>query len=413
VADVILVLNAGSSSLKFGLFETGNEATPGAKIKGQIEDADDAPHLIAKDASGAIVADERWSDGAREPYDLIANLLAWIDRRLGSDTLVAAGHRIVHGGREFSAPCRLDNKTIDALDALTPLAPLHQPKSLAPVRALKNLRPDLPQFGCFDTAFHHGLAPPISRYAIPRAWEAKGVRRYGFHGLSYEHVAGRLSEMSPDLSAKRTVVAHLGNGASLCAMRNGKSVDTTMGFTALDGLMMGARCGAIDPGVLLYLQQSEGLSVDDLARVLYHESGLLGVSGVSSDMQTLLESDDPRAAEAVDLFVHMAVREIAAMAATLGGLECLVFTGGIGERAARIRSSICDGLRWLGVETDETANATGADRISADHSAVLGLIVAADEEATIARQVFLQLQTITNDVIGETGRESATQIDGA
>jgi acetate kinase len=387
MADLILVLNAGSSSLKFALFEIGEGFEPGLRLKGQIEDIEEAPRFIAKEASGGTLAEERWTDDALKPDGLISRLLAWIESRLGTDTLIAAGHRIVHGGREFSAPCVLDDAAIDALDALTPLAPLHQPKSLAPVRALKSLRPDLPQFGCFDTAFHHGLVPPVSRYAIPRAWEAKGIRRYGFHGLSYEHIAHRLSAMVPDMSAKRTIVAHLGNGASLCAMRDGKSVDTTMGFTALDGLMMGTRCGAIDPGVLLYLQQTEGLSVDEVERALYHESGLLGVSGVSSDMQTLLETDDPHAAEAVDLFVHMAVREIAAMAATLGGTDCLVFTGGLGEHAAKVRSLICDRLGFLGVEADQTANAAGAERIGVEDGSVMVLVVAADEEQTIARAV--------------------------
>lgn len=387
MADVILVLNAGSSSLKFGLYEIGDGDEPQARSKGQVEDIDEAPRLVVKDAAGATVADEPWPDGAAQPGASVSKLIAWIEGGLGTDTLVAAGHRIVHGGREFSAPCRLDDRTIEALEALTPLAPLHQPKSLAPVRALKRLRPDLPQFGCFDTAFHHRLEPPVSRYALPRAWEKRGVRRYGFHGLSYEHVAHRLGRMSPDLSAKRTVVAHLGNGASLCAMRHGRSVDTSMGFTALDGLMMGTRCGAIDPGVLLYLQQTGGLSVAEVERLLYRESGLLGVSGVSSDMQTLLQSGDPHAAEAVDLFVHMAVREIAAMAASLEGLECLVFTGGIGERSADVRLRICDRLGWLGVRIDRAANLMNAERIQTSDSLSQVLVIAADEEAAMVRRV--------------------------
>jgi acetate kinase len=385
MADLILVLNAGSSSLKFGLYEMDGGTTSQMRIKGQIEHVDDAPRLVAQDASGAPVADERWPIDATEPDALVSNLIAWIEGGLGTDRLAAAGHRIVHGGREFSAPCWLDDGTIDALDALTPLAPLHQHKSLAPVRALQALRPALPQFGCFDTAFHHGLQPPVSRYAIPRAWEEKGIRRYGFHGLSYEHIARRLAKMG--LSAKRAVVAHLGNGASLCAMRDGKSVDTTMGFTALDGLMMGTRCGAIDPGVLLYLQQSGGLSPLDLEGMLYRESCLLGVSGVSSDMQTLLASGEPHAAEAVDLFVHMAVREIAAMAATLGGLECLVFTGGIGERSADVRARICAKLAWIGVDVDKHANVANAERIGKHGGAALVLILPTDEEDTIARSV--------------------------
>jgi acetate kinase len=274
---------------------------------------------------------------------------------------------------------------MEALDALTPLAPLHQPRCLAPMRTILSLRSEVPQIACFDTAFHHGLAPPVSRFALPRRFEEIGIRRYGFHGLSYEYIAGRLADLSPALAGSRTVVAHLGNGASLCAMRNGQSVDTTMGLTALDGLVMGTRCGAIDPGVLLYLQQALKMSVSEVERLLYHESGLLGVSGISQDARTLLASSDPKAAEALDLFVFRIAREVAAMANSLGGLECLVFTGGIGEHADAVRSAVCARLRWLGVELDPEANDHSRAQISARESRVDVRIIPTDEEIMIAR----------------------------
>jgi acetate kinase len=262
---------------------------------------------------------------------------------------------------------------------------LHQPRSLAPIRALTALRPRLLQVGCFDTAFHQTIARMVARIALPREYEAEGVRRYGFHGLSYEYIARRLREISPRLAAGRTVVAHLGNGASLCAMRDGKSVDTTMGFSALDGLVMGTRCGSIDPGVLLYLLQEKGISPDRLEHLLYEESGLLGVSGISADMRTLAASDDPRAREALELFVFRAARETAALANTLDGLECLVFTAGIGENSAPIRSAICAKLEWLGVRIAAAANEAHAELISAPDSAVTVLVIPTDEELVVAR----------------------------
>jgi acetate kinase len=271
------------------------------------------------------------------------------------------------------------------LEALTPLAPLHQPRCLAPVRTIRAIKPELTQIACFDTAFHHSITPPANRFAIPRRYEERGVRRYGFHGLSFEYVAGRLAGIAPQLTAKRTVIAHLGNGASLCALRDGRSVDTTMGLTPLDGLVMGTRCGTIDPGVLLYLQQHENMSVEEVQHLLYHQSGLLGVSGISADMRTLLASGEAAAREAVDLFVFRAAQQIAMMATSLGGLDCLVFTGGIGEHSKDVRSAIGERLAWLGVRIDATANDEGRERISSGDSPVDVFIIPTNEELTIAR----------------------------
>src|SRR6202453_3628556 len=279
--------------------------------------------------------------------------------------------RASHRTRRIAICCAgATSKTIDELARLTPMAPLHQEACLSPARTLLSLRPDLMQVGCFDTAFHAVLEPPVSRFAIPRSYEEKGIRRYGFHGLSYEFVAGRLQEISPDLAGKRIVVAHLGSGASLCAMRDGRSVDTNMGFTPLDGVMMGTRCGTIDPGILLYLQRERGISAEELEQLLYHKSGLLGVSGISSDMRTLLSSCDPRAAEAIDLFTFEVAKAVCAMALSLQGLDCLVFTGGIGEHAAKVRALVCNRLRWLDLELDPKANDGGADLVSSGSSSV-------------------------------------------
>ena len=381
----ILVLNAGSSSLKFGLFDT---IDTGAKhlFAGEVADIGDKPHLTVKDMNGKIILDRSWPL-PRTQDDILHDILGWADERAGKDELAAVGHRIVHGGSQFIAAARLDQETIDQLSRLTPMAPLHQEACLAPARALRSLRPNLMQIGCFDTAFHSALEPPVSRFAILRSYEESGIRRYGFHGLSYEFIAGRLKEVSPALAGKRTVVAHLGSGASLCAMRNGRSLDTTMGFTPLDGLMMGTRCGTIDPGILLYLQSERGMSAEDLEQLLYHKSGLLGVSGISSDMRTLLSSSDPRAAEAIELFTFEVAKAICAMALTLEGLDCLVFTGGIGEHAAKVRATVCNRLRWLGLELDPQANNADADLISLGSSSVEIRVIRTSEETTIARQV--------------------------
>jgi len=386
MTEAILALNAGSSSLKFALFTLVAAADPALSCKGEIDDAGSALRLTVTDAAGSTIADRRLPSRSMDETPL-GDLLDWIEQYLGDRAPVGVGHRIVHGGQHFVAPVRLTPEIVTALSALTPLDPLHQPLGLAPINALTKLRPGLAQFACFDTAFHHALAPPANRYALPLEYEAMGIRKYGFHGLSYEYIARRLGELSPHLASRRTIVAHLGNGASLCAMRYGKSLDTTMGFSALDGLVMGTRSGAIDPGILLYLLKERGLSPEVLEDLLYRRSGLLGVSGISGDMRQLLASTEPRAKAAMDLFAFHAAREIAAMTNTLGGLELLVFTGGIGEHAAPIRAMIAERLHWLGVAIDPAANDAGAERIDTPQSGVEVRVIHTNEELVVARHV--------------------------
>ncbi|AZV21856.1 MULTISPECIES: acetate/propionate family kinase [unclassified Mesorhizobium] len=379
----ILALNAGSSSIKFALYDLVSLQALQLVSRGTL-DLGDTPTLRAKAADGTVQCDRQLAtDGPRDAA--IGEMLNWVQGEIGERNLLCAGHRIVHGGSEFIEPVRLTPDIIDAIDRLTPLVPLHQPRSLAPVRAIAALQPDLPQVGCFDTAFHQTIDPLVRRFALPRQYEGQGLRRYGFHGLSYEYIAGRLSGISPTLAAKRTIVAHLGNGASLCALQQGKSIDTTMGFSALDGLVMGTRCGAIDPGVLLYFLLERGIAAEELQTMLYEKSGLLGVSGISGDMRTLEASNDPRAQEAMALFAFRAAKEAAALANTMGGLECLVFTAGIGERSASIRKAICEKLTWLGVVLEERANDIHAEIISRPESKVEVRVIATNEESVVAR----------------------------
>jgi len=386
----ILAINAGSSSLKFGLFCSGGQG-PVPLLSGGLTHLDDpSPRFAVTAADGKVIAQEEWA--GRDRHADVAALLQWVETHLGGVELSGVGHRVVHGGRDFCAPVLIDDAVVARLDALTPLAPLHQPASLAPVRKFRALRPDLPQIACFDTAFHHGLAPPVSRYGLPRALEAEGIRKYGFHGLSYESIAAQLDVVDDGARAQRIVVAHLGGGASLCAMRDLASVDTTMGFTALDGLVMGTRPGALDPGILLYLQRAKGWSVDQLEHFFYHECGLLGVSGVSSDVATLVASHRPEASEALALFAFQVGKQVAAMASTLGGLDRLVFTGGIGEHSPEVRSMIANRLRWLGVVLDDEANAKGLVTLSADRSLVRLQLFPAREELTIAGHVLACLR---------------------
>jgi acetate kinase len=366
-------------------------AEPAYLFAGEVADIGDKPHLTIKDMDGRSILDRGWPR-PRKQEDILDDILGWTDQNVGSGGLAAIGHRIVHGGSQFVAPVQLNLKTIDELARLTPMAPLHQEACLAPARTLLSLLPGVMQVGCFDTAFHAALKPPASRFAIPRSYEENGIRRYGFHGLSYEFIAGRLREISPALAGKRTVVAHLGSGASLCAMSDGRSVDTTMGFTPLDGVMMSTRCGTIDPGILLYLQREHRLSVQELEQILYHKSGLLGVSGISSDMRMLLSSSDPRAVEAIDLFTFEVAKAVCAMALTLEGLDCLVFTGGIGEHAAKVRALVCNRLRWLGVELDPKANEGVVDLVSPGSNSVEVRVIPTSEETTIARHVLAMVR---------------------
>lgn len=381
----ILTLNAGSSSLKFALFDVcGRDVA--AVGRGQVSGIGAEPHMRIKDADGAIVAEQSWAaSGQQRHEDFLEPLFGWVDRHLGETQLMAVGHRIVHGGDKFRQPVRIDDDTLASLDALDPLAPLHQPHNLAAVRAVRVARPNVPQVACFDTAFHHTQSEVATRLALPRRWHDEGVRRYGFHGLSYEYVSERLRQLDPGLAAGRTIIAHLGNGASLCGVREGASVDTTMGFTALDGLMMGTRAGALDPGVILYLQQQCGFSVEAVQTLLYDQSGLLGVSGLSSDMRTLLASGEAAAKQAIELYVFRIVREIGAVAASLGGLDGVIFTAGIGENAPEIRAAVAPGLAWLGLELDHAANRKGLGRISAPDSRMRAWVIPTDEETMIAR----------------------------
>jgi acetate kinase len=377
--DAILALNAGSSSVKFGLYDIEDVDDLRLVARGTLDEGN-APRLVAKAPDRETLCNVPITGG--DTAAPVRTLVRWIEEKQHERKLVACGHRIVHGGGEFADPVRLTPPIMSALDKLTPLAPLHQPLSLSPVRALAGLRPDLLQVGCFDTAFHRTIEPLVSRYALPPEYEGKGIRRYGFHGLSYEYVAGRLAEKGK--TDKRTIVAHLGNGASLCAIRDGRSVDTTMGFSTLDGLVMGTRCGSIDPGVLLYLLLEQHMSTEEVQHLFYEKSGLLGVSRISGDMRELEVSADPRARMAIDMFAFRASREVAALANTLGGLDCIVFTAGIGEHSAVVRGSICRRLRWLGVIIDEAANSAHAGTISAPVAQVAVQVIPTDEELMIA-----------------------------
>jgi acetate kinase len=384
VADAVLVLNAGSSSLKFSVFLDGERPQP--LLRGQL-DLLVHPRFVARDADGLVVAEKEWAPGTELRHEgAIEFLFAWGGGEvLGGHQIVAVGHRVVHGGIKFVRPVRIDPRTLAELEALIPLAPLHQPHNLAAIKAVARHVPALPQVACFDTAFHRTQPPVAQAFALPRCYAADGIRRYGFHGLSYEYVASILADTDVGAARGRTVVAHLGNGASLCALRGGQSVATTMGFTALDGLPMGTRCGAVDPGVLMYLIDHYAMDARRLEELLYHQSGLLGVSGISSDMRTLLASPDPGAAEAVDLFVYRIGRELGSLAAALGGLDALVFTGGIGENAPPIRARVCRDAAWLGLELDEEPNALGGPSISRPSSRVSAWVIPTNEELMIAR----------------------------
>ncbi|MCQ8277517.1 acetate/propionate family kinase [Acetobacteraceae bacterium KSS8] len=390
---MFLALNAGSSTLKFALAALDAQGTPRRLVTGQMERKNGEAHVQATDAAGAPVLDRALSgdDDSR-----LEELLGWLEDH-AKNGLAGVGHRIVHGGRAYAAPARITPEVLATLEQLTALAPLHQPHGLAPVRALEKWRPGVKQVACFDTAFHHAMPETSWRYALPDDFARQGIRRYGFHGLSYEYIAGCLRERHPELASGRVVVAHLGNGASLCAMRNGRSVDTTMGFTALDGLVMGTRAGALDPGVVLHMMQQLRMDGDAIEDVLYRRSGLLGLSdGLSSDMRVLLRSDAPAASRAVEMFVSRAARMIAAMAVSLGGIDGLVFTAGIGAHAAPVREKICAQLEWMGVSLDSDANNRNHETISTERSPVAVLRLETDEEAMVIRH--------TIDTLKEAGR---------
>jgi acetate kinase len=380
----VLVLNAGSSSLKFAVFE--DRPPLRLVLKGVFEELLTQPRFTAR-AGGTVVASREWPQGTRLGHGGAIDHLFTLGRGglLGAHVISAVGHRVVHGGARLFGPVRVDPVTLEALDALVPLAPLHQPHNLAAIRAVEERAPSVPQVACFDTAFHRTQAPAAQAFALPRRFADEGIFRYGFHGLSYEYVAGSLAHLAPAAAKGRTVVAHLGNGASMCAMQAGRSVATTMSFTALDGLVMGTRCGSLDPGVVLYLLERHRMSVSALERLLYEESGLLGVSGGSSDMRELLSRSDAAAAEAIELFVYRIARELGSLAAALHGLDAVVFTGGIGENAAPIRARVCRDAEWLGLEMDEEANGRHGPCITRPGSRVEAWVVPTDEELMIAR----------------------------
>ena len=339
MADAILTINAGSSSLKFSVqIIDGGHLTP--LSHGEIECIGSTPHFVAKNAAGDTLQEQKWQQGDGQTHEtLLGTLLRWAESHLQGNTIAAVGHRVVHGGTQYDEPARVTDAVLADLDRLTQLAPLHQPHNLAPIRAIAALRPKLPQVVCFDTAFHHAMPPIATRFALPRRFTEDGVRRYGFHGLSYNFIARRLKLLAPDLAAGRVVAAHLGNGASLCAMQPGRSIDTTMGFTALDGLVMGTRCGSIDPGAVIHLQRHYNLSASDVETILYQQSGLCGVSGISGDVRTLEQSTDPAAAEALELFVYEIVRHTGALVSVLGGIDGFIFAG-IGEHSRHPRRGL-------------------------------------------------------------------------
>ena len=379
----VAVLNAGSSSIKFALYRADQEL--GLLFRGQIQGIGAEARLKVLDDRQRIVAERTWADNALDHRTATEDILRTGRSLIGDARIHAVGHRVVHGGTDFAAPVILDPKAVAALERLVPLAPLHQPHNLAPIKVIAQAVPGLPQVACFDTAFHRSQPTLAQSFALPRKFTAEGVRRYGFHGLSYEFIVARLREVDPRLSTGRLVVAHLGNGASLCAIKDGRSVASTMGFTAVDGLMMGTRCGAIDPGAILYLMDNHGMDARGIEELIYSKSGLLGVSGLSSDMRTLRRSAAPEAREAIDLFVYRVVREIGSLAAALGGLDGLVFTGGIGENDPATRTEVAAQCRWLGLALDDERNAAGDGPISAPTSGVAAWVIPTDEERMIAR----------------------------
>jgi len=394
VSDAILVLNAGSSSIKFSMFPGHERPTrQGLICEGECEGIGHRIHFTAKDRSRTPLVDAHLTESTTHE-EALAALLDWIEGHFQNDELVAAGHRVVHGGSLYTAPVVIDATVAAELRRLIPLAPLHQPHNLAAIDELSRLHPALPQVACFDTAFHHTQSEVATAFALPRRLTDEGIRRYGFHGLSYEYIASVLpGVLGAGAADGRVVVAHLGSGASLCAIRKRRSVATTMGFTALDGLVMSRRSGNIDPGVILYLMQEKGMTAEDVSHILYNESGLLGVSGLSDDMRTLLASDDPLAKDAVDLFVYRLGRELGSMAAALGGIDALVFTAGIGEHAAEIRRRVCDDAAWLGVDLDQSANLGGRALITHQDSRTSAWVIPTDEDLMIARHVWTLLNS--------------------
>ncbi len=385
MTDAILVINAGSSSIKFSVFVAKGAGLTLA-FRGQIEGLFTSPHFIAKDAVGAVMDEKSWGDGVELGHaGAIEHLRLFLRERRGDVRLAGMGHRIAHGGLKYFEPVRVDAEVLAELERLVPLAPLHQPNNLAPISLVLQRMPEVPQVACFDTGFHHTNPQLTQMFALPRELTDAGVRRYGFHGLSYEYIASVLPERIPQAAVGKTVVLHLGSGSSMCALSEGRSVASTMGFSALDGLAMGTRCGSLDPGVILFLIEQRKMDVRAIEKLLYSQSGLLGVSGISSDVRVLLESQDPRAKLALDLYVYRIGRELGSLAAALSGLDSIVFTAGVGENAVKVREEVCRNAAWLGVKLDPAANAKGGPCISSDRSHVTAWVLPTNEELMIAR----------------------------
>ncbi|OGR16711.1 MAG: acetate kinase [Desulfobacterales bacterium GWB2_56_26] len=383
--NAIVVLNAGSSSIKFSLFvERGDSLEP--NVRGLFEGIGTAARFVMKAPDGSVKAEKSWPEENKlsheEAFDFIVGHLR---SELADNRLIGIGHRVVHGGSVYTRPIRVDQESLKVLDTFSPLAPLHQPHNLLPIRRAMERMPDLPQVACFDTSFHRTQPEVAQMYGLPADLREAGIMRYGFHGLSYEYIASMLPEIDPKAAQGRTIVLHLGNGASMCALLGGQSLAATMGFTAVEGLPMGTRSGSLDPGIILHLIDRHNMDARRIEKLLYKESGLLGISGISSDMRTLLTNDDPRARLAVAYFLYRIRRELGSLAAALGGLDALVFTAGIGENSPAIRSGVCRDAAWLGVEMDEQANVEGRRRISSDSSRVAVYVLPTNEEVMIAR----------------------------
>jgi acetate kinase len=396
MSDYTLVLNAGSSSLKFAVYGRAGASDWQAKASGQIEGIGTSPRFTVTDAAH-VPTEQRLAIPVQNARGALEALADWLRSRYAGARVLGVGHRVVHGGARYHAPTLVTPAVLADLRALVPLAPLHQPHNLAAIEAIFERLPNAPQVACFDTSFHRGQPAVAELIPLPRRVRSSGLQRYGFHGLSYEYVASVLPAVAPEIAGGRVIVAHLGSGASLCALRNRKSIDCTLGFTPLDGLCMGTRPGAIDPGAILYLFQTLGLSAQEVEEILYKESGLLGISGLSNDMRDLLASSEPEARLAVDYFVYRAAKEIGACAAVLGGVDALVFTAGIGENSAEIRRRICAASAWLGTELDDDANAVNGPLISKAGSRVSAWVIPTNEELMIARHTQLLLGVTRTD----------------
>lgn len=383
--NVILVLNAGSSSIKFCVFAV-KENSLDLLLRGQVEGLFTSPRFIAKAPDGTVRGEKAWGEGVKLGQDgALEHLRLFLRQQQEGLNLVGVGHRVGHGGTKYFYPVRIDGPLLAGLEQLIPLAPLHQPHNLTPIRLLLKRQPDVPQVACFDTAFHHSNPPLAKMFGLPTALTEAGLRRYGFHGLSYEYIASILPERAPHAAQGKTVVLHLGNGSSMCALAQGQAVATTMGFSALDGLPMGTRCGTLDPGAILFLLQQRHMDVPALEQLLYRQSGLLGISGLSSDVRTLLQSPEPKAKLALDYYIYRIGRELGSLAAALGGLDALVFTAGIGENAAVIRERVCLDASWLGLQLDPAANAKAGPCLTTAKSRVSAWVLHTDEERMIAR----------------------------